>query len=254
MCVAAFAWHAHPDWPLIAIGNRDEFHERPAAALAPWDDHPGILAGRDLQSGGTWLGVSEGGRFVLVTNLRGYGGPDPEKRSRGELVTNLLDGTADPMDAASLQLDDFNPFNLFCADPRDARFITNRPDGISTGLAHGIYGLSNGTLDEPWAKTVYLKGAVLDWLNAGQGKFDTLFDALTNQTIRDIGLLPRDISEIAVEPSETPPFIRHPVYGTRCSTVVAIHRSGQGRIVESSFNPAGEQIGEVELEFAWPAL
>ena len=85
MCVAAFAWRAHPDWHLVAIGNRDEYHQRPAAPLAHWKDREGVIAGRDLQSGGTWLGVSEQGQFVLVTNLRGYGQPDPSRKSRGEL-------------------------------------------------------------------------------------------------------------------------------------------------------------------------
>lgn len=251
MCVAAFAWHAHRDWPLVAIGNRDEFHERSAAALGKWDDKPGLIAGRDLQSGGTWLGVSEAGRFVLVTNLRGYGEPDPHKRSRGQLVTNLLAGEARPDDAEALALERYNPFNLLWADQSAARFLTNRPGSVSTGLAHGIYGLSNGTLDAPWAKTVYLKGAVLDWVNAGSRDPEPLFDALTNTTIRDLGLHPRDVSEIAVEPSETPPFIRHPLYGTRCSTVVLVDREGNGRIIERSFDADGRATGENELEFSW---
>ena len=86
MCVAAIAWHAHPRWRLVAIGNRDEYHARPAAPLALWDDGSGIIAGRDLVGGGAWLGVSEAGRFVLITNRRGFGDPDPARRSRGELV------------------------------------------------------------------------------------------------------------------------------------------------------------------------
>jgi len=75
MCVLALAWQAHPRWRLIVAGNRDELHARPAAALARWDGPAQILAGRDLQSGGTWMGVSEQARFVVVTNLRGFGAP-----------------------------------------------------------------------------------------------------------------------------------------------------------------------------------
>src|SRR5579864_7075567 len=111
MCVAAFAWQAHPRWLLVAIGNRDEFHERPAAPLARWGDG-GIVAGRDLLSGGTWLGVSEAGRFGLVTNLRGHGGPEPDRASRGALVTDLLVGHGHYADPATAPLQDFNPFNL----------------------------------------------------------------------------------------------------------------------------------------------
>src|SRR3546814_7425922 len=88
MCVLAFAWRAHPHWPLIAAGNRDELHARPAQPLARWDRPDHLLAGRDLQSGGTWLGVSEQGRFAVVTNLRGYGAPEPGRASRGALVTD----------------------------------------------------------------------------------------------------------------------------------------------------------------------
>jgi len=90
MCVVALAWQVHPDWPLILIGNRDEFHARAAAPLAAWSDGSGIVAGRDLQAGGTWLGVhAPSGRAVVVTNVRGAM-PDPTKESRGALVTDML--------------------------------------------------------------------------------------------------------------------------------------------------------------------
>jgi uncharacterized protein with NRDE domain len=92
MCIAAFAWRAHPRWLLIAAANRDEYHARPAASLARWPDADHVLAGWDLQSGGTWLGVSEQGRFALVTNVRGYGLPDVDRASRGALVSDLLTG------------------------------------------------------------------------------------------------------------------------------------------------------------------
>lgn len=251
MCVAAIAWHAHPDWPLVAIGNRDEFHERPAEPLAVWEDGSGIMAGRDLQSGGTWLGVAQGGRFVLVTNLRGHGTPDPGRPSRGGLVTRLLNGDADPADARSLALDRFNPCNLVCVDRQTAHFLTNRPDALSTRLGHGVYGLSNGTLDEPWPKTLQLKGALVDWLAADRTDLSPLFATLANETLLDMGLHPQRASDVAIEPADTPPFIRHPLYGTRCSTVVAIDRKGRGRVVERRFSPEGEATGETALEFDW---
>src|SRR5574338_934087 len=116
MCVLAFAWRAHPRWLLVAAGNRDELHARHAQPLARWDQPDHLLAGRDTQSGGTWLGVSEQGRFAVVTNLRGYGAPEPDRPSRGVLVTDLRSRKglyADPRDA---ELSDFNPFNLIVAD------------------------------------------------------------------------------------------------------------------------------------------
>ncbi len=251
MCVAAVAWQAHPRWHLVAIGNRDEFHERPAAALSRWDGAGSILAGRDLQSGGTWLGLSDAERFALVTNLRGYGGPDPDKVSRGALVTGLLTGSGAYADAERVELSAFNPFNLIVANSREARFLSNKPQDIRTSLAHGIYGLSNGTLDEPWPKTLQLKAALLGWLTADAGDFEPLFAALANETLPDIGLHPTEPSEIAVEASETPVFIRHALYGTRCSTVVAIASDGTGTVVERSFDPGGEPSGEVAFDFRW---
>ncbi|WFL76763.1 NRDE family protein [Altererythrobacter arenosus] len=249
MCVAAVAWNAHPDWQLVAIGNRDEFHQRPAAPLARWDDPEGVIAGRDLQSGGTWLGVTEAGRFVLVTNLRGYGAPDPSRRSRGELVTGLLAGKHDGDD-----LQQYNPFNIIEISGSQARFLTNRPEDTAANLPHGIYGLSNGRLDEPWAKTLQSKGAMLDWLGEEDSGFAPLFDVLADDSLDAFGTQPITPSDVAIEPSETPPFIRHSLYGTRCSTVVTVDREGIGRIVERRFDASGRPTGETEIGFGWPRI
>ena len=247
MCVAAIAWHAHPRWRLVTIGNRDEMHARPSAPLARWDDGRGILAGRDLVGGGTWLGVSEAGRFALVTNLRGFGTPDPAKRSRGELVTTLLAG-AEPADLAA-----FNPFNLLLATDDRLEFLTNRPEPLRTALGHGVYGLANGALDEPWPKTLALKAALTDWLAVDHADPEPLFAALASEHCPALGLPSREPSDVAIEPRDTPPFIRHPIYGTRCSTVVTIAADGAGRIAERSFDAAGEPAGETRLDFAWAA-
>src|SRR3546814_369095 len=126
MCVVALAWQVHPDWPLILIGNRDEFHDRPSAPLGPWDDGSGIVAGRDLQAGGTWMGLhAPSGRVVVVTNVRGEM-PDPARESRGALVVDLLRGTGRFADPDEAELDRFNAFNLFAVDGT-ARLFTNRP-------------------------------------------------------------------------------------------------------------------------------
>lgn len=251
MCVAAIAWKAHPHWLLVAIGNRDEYHDRPSAPLARWDDPDGIIAGRDLRSGGTWLGVSQAGRFALVTNLRGHGPPDPGRVSRGHLVVDQLAGIGPHANPDTADLSAFNPFNLILADRSEARFLSNRPGPIRTVLGPGLYGLSNGTLDEPWPKTLCLKAALLDWLNRPEHAIEPLFAALANDTLPAIGLHPAQPSDIAQEPSETPVFIRNPVYGTRCSTIVAISQDGSGLIVERRFAPDGAVAGESSLAFDW---
>lgn len=247
MCVAAIAWRAHPRWRLVAIGNRDEYHARASAPLARWDDAPGVIAGRDLVGGGTWLGVSEAGRFAMVTNRRGFGPPDPARRSRGALVAAVLtDG--DLPAAAAL---DCNPFNLICAGEEGLIYATAHPAPQVARLGHGVFGLSNGALDEPWPKTLALKQALSDWLAADEPDAAPLFAALRSEALPPLGVPPAEMSEQAYEPRDTPPFIRHPLYGTRCSTVVTVTADGDGRIVERRFDAAGEATGETALDFGW---
>ena len=248
MCVAALAWHAHPNWRLVVIGNRDEYHQRPAAPLARWDDGSGIIAGRDLVGGGAWLGVSEAGRFVLITNRRGFGDPDPARRSRGELVVAMLAGEGPPTDLVA-----YNPFNLFASGGDSLEYLTNRPGSLRTTLGHGVYGLSNGVLDEPWPKTLALKSAVTDWLNGAGEDTSALLTILASEDRPALGLPPGEPSEIAVEPRDTPPFIRGAVYGTRCSTVVTVDADGAGRIIERRFDADGTVTGDTALDFRWPA-
>ena len=248
MCVLAFAWRAHPRWQLVAAGNRDEFHDRPAAPLARWANTPDLLAGRDLQSGGTWLGVSERGRLVVVTNLRGFGMAEEGRPSRGVLVTDLLGGTASDL----VTIEAYNPVNLVTVGVDRARFLSNRPEPIRTSLAPGLYGLSNGTLDEPWPKTLQLKSILLDWMMGAADRPEALLDGLGEEILPDIGMDPATPSDVPQEPHHSPIFIRNPVYGTRCSSVVAIDREGHGIFIERRFAPSGDIDGETSLSFSWP--
>ncbi|ATE65581.1 NRDE family protein [Rhizorhabdus dicambivorans] len=246
MCVLALAWNAHPRWGLVVAGNRDEYHARPAAPLARWDDDPSLIAGRDLQSGGTWMGVSEAGRFAVVTNLRGHGGPEPHRPSRGALVTDLLAG-ADP---DGIAIEAYNPVNLIALDSWRARFLSNRPAALRTDLAPGLYGLSNGTLDEPWPKTLRLKSILLEWLTGAAENPALLLDGLREEVLPDIGVDPDTPSDMP-EPNHSPIFIRDRRYGTRCSSVVAIERNGRGRFIERRFDSEARHSGDSELEFRW---
>jgi len=248
MCVLAVAWNAHPRWQLVLAGNRDEYHARPAAALARWDDAPHLIAGRDLQSGGTWLGVSDQGRCVVVTNLRGYGLPEPGRPSRGALVTDLLDGS----NAETVAIDAYNPVNLIALSSDGAHFLSNRPVPVRTPLAPGLYGLSNGRLDEPWPKTLRLKSVLLDWVTGPAIDPALLFDGLREEVLPRVGHDPATPSDVPQEPNHSPIFILNPVYGTRCSSVVAIDRHGEGVIMERRFDAKGIQTGETRLSFTWP--
>lgn len=250
MCVAAIGWEAHHRWKLIAIGNRDEFHARDAAPLQAWDGASGIIAGQDLQSGGTWLGVTPH-NFALVTNLRGYGDRRLDLESRGALVTDMLAGTGRYSDPQTAPLAEFNPFNLLFASANQLTFLSNQPHAIRTPLTHGIYGLSNGTLDEPWPKTLQLKAALLDWLNGPADDTEPLFTALRIETPAQAGIFPDSPSDIPAEPRDSTVFIADSTYGTRCSTVVTVDHSGQGRIHERRFSADGQATGETVLPFHW---
>lgn len=252
MCVLAFAWNAHPRWRLVLAGNRDELHSRPAAPLARWQAADHVIAGRDLEAGGTWLGISEQGRLAVITNLRGFGMPEPGRASRGALVSDLLTGEGAFAEPDATDLAAFNPFNLIFVDGARARFLTNRPEPVRTRLAPGVYGLSNGALDEPWPKTLQIKAMLLDWIVTGDDDPATLLDGLRSEQLPDFGRLPDRLSDVPQEPRHSPIFIRNPVYGTRCSTVVAVDAEGRGTIVERRYGAEGEALGETALDFHWP--
>lgn len=252
MCVLAFAWRAHPHWRLIAAGNRDELHARPALPLARWQQPEHVLAGQDLQSGGAWLGVSEEGRFAVVTNLRGYGIAEPGRTSRGALVADALSGEGRYADPRKARLSEFNPFNLILVDRERAHFLSNRPKKMRCLLAPGIYGLSNGALDELWPKTVQLKQKLLGWIARSTMRPEALLDDLRDERLPRAGVRSAVPSDVPQEPALSPIFIRDPVYGTRCSTVVAIDKRNQGIIIERRYTPAGEPAGESRLSFSWP--
>jgi uncharacterized protein with NRDE domain len=251
MCVLAFAWRSHPDWPLVLAGNRDELHARPAEPLARWAEAPQVLGGRDLAGGGTWLGVSEEGRLVVVTNLRGFGPPQPEAPSRGLLARDVLTGDGPYAHFSKADLPAFNPINLIMVSDGVARFCANRPAAVMRTLEAGIYGLSNGDLDEPWPKTSRLKAALAAWLQGDDHASQRLLDILADETRPPDAELPSTGLDLERERLVSPIFIRSEVYGTRCSTVVRIDASGHGEILERRYGPGGVQQGETRLKFCW---
>lgn len=241
MCIAVVAYNAHPRWRLVLAANRDEYHARPAASLARWDDGSGIIAGRDLVSGGTWAGLAPG-RLVLVTNYRVPGYPEPHRPSRGALVTALLTG-ADPETA---DLAPYNPCNLFVATPDVLWFLGNHPQTRRLRLAPGLHGLSNGDFARPWAKTRQLEADVARWLAGPADDTQALFAALAAETPRSVQSR-WDPHAGEVEPRLSPVFIRDASYGTRCSTVLMLDAEGKGVITERGFAPDGSVSGEVSL-------
>ena len=181
MCLIAFAWKAHPRWRLVLAGTRDEFHARPSAPLARWNDAP-VIAGRDLEAGGTWLGVSAAGRCGVVTNVRDPRLPQ-HGRSRGLLVTDWLRGEAGAAShAQSLQVSaaDYRPVNLRTFGAHDAFILGNQPAPRAQAVTPGVHGLSNADFNTPWPKTRQLMARLQAWLDQGNEDIAPLFDALAD--------------------------------------------------------------------------
>ena len=248
MCVVALAWLSHSRWRLVLAGNRDEFHARPTAALAAWPAS-GVFAGRDLQSGGTWVGLDARGRVAVVTNVRD-GLPAPhDGPSRGALPIHYLAGPANAAATTAAlreEADRYAPFNLMLADAESCWHLGNHPHQHDA-LAVGVHGISNGRLDAPWPKTRRLTHALQAWVDAGNDELKALWNALVDERGAADDALPDTGVGLALERRLSPVFIRGSAYGTRASTIIAVDHDGRGFIHERRFGPEGVFAGETVL-------
>lgn len=248
MCVVALAWNAHPRWRLLLAGNRDEFHARPTAPLAHWPD-ASLIAGRDLQSGGTWVGLDRRGRVAVVTNVRDGLAKPHEGPSRGALPVSFLDGVADATSMATelhSKADLYAPFNLLLADDDACWRLGNHPLQREA-LAAGVHGISNGRLDAPWPKTLHLVAALRTWIDAGDDDPQSLWNAMADERLAADDALPDTGVGIELERRLSPAFVRGETYGTRASTIIMVDREGRGFIHERRFGPNGVFAGETAL-------
>jgi uncharacterized protein with NRDE domain len=242
MCLILIAYRAHADYPLVLAANRDEFFARPTLAAAPWSESAAIVGGRDLDKGGSWLGVSAAGRLAAVTNIRDGSRRKTGTRSRGLLVTDFLLGTLDPatflreLDAARPLYD---PFNLIVADGGEVYHYASVTEQARK-LPPGIYGLSNDVLDTPWPKVEQGKATLGALLEAPrEALVDGLFEALADTRQPPDESLPHTGVGRDWERVLATAFIRSPEYGTRASTVLLIDRGGEVSFFERNFDAAG---------------
>jgi uncharacterized protein with NRDE domain len=249
MCLILVAWRAHPDYPLVIAANRDEYHVR-TALPANWWPEPPILAGRDLSAGGTWLGVTRDARFAALTNYRDPARVRADTPSRGAIVPSVL-RDSQPLDRQLQRLQvegpDYNGFNLIYGN-REQLAVFESVAGTGRLLPEGVYGLSNHLLDTPWPKVVTAKAALGHALRNLPDEA-ALLALLRDTRQADEPQLPRTGVSVEWERLLSSAFIHAPDYGTRCSTIVTLHRKGQVRFTEWTWNASGAADGEVRFAF-----
>lgn len=249
MCTLVFAWDSHPRYRFVFAGNRDEFHDRPTECADWWAESP-ILAGRDLEAGGTWLAVDRSGRFAVVTNFREGRPPGAGNKSRGELITDFL--KSDDCDLFRERLDArtdaYSGYNLIYGDLRNALYYhSNR--GHSGGINPGLHGISNHLLDTPWPKVNRASAGLTELLAQPVIQTEQLLDILEQRQPADDSELPDTGVGVEMEKLLSSIFIVSPGYGTRCSTVMLLDRDGLLQFVERRFDPDGSVAGESHFEF-----
>ncbi|MGO9934698.1 MAG: NRDE family protein [Steroidobacteraceae bacterium] len=250
MCLVLVAWRGNENYPCVIAANRDELHARPSAPAQWWDTQPQILAGRDLQAGGTWLGITRTGRFAALTNYR-----DPEQRradapSRGTLVTSILESTActaQALDHLRRVGGAYNGFNMIFSDG-ERLAIFESTLGLGRELGPGIYGLSNHLLDTPWPKVQNAKSRLSAALT-DLGDTRAALALLRDDEPAPDDRLPRTGLSLPWERLLSSAFVRAPDYGTRCSTLVRIDQSRRACFDEWTWDSAGAETGMTSLQF-----
>jgi uncharacterized protein with NRDE domain len=273
MCLLVLAWQAHPRYRLIVAANRDEFHARPTAPMAPWNDAPDILAGRDLSAQGTWLAVDRERRFGIVTNFRDVQPKRPDAPSRGGLIPDwLAQKSAPAMFLGQLEphAQRYAGFNLLLNDADSLWYASNRASRFARALEPGVYGLSNLLLDTPWPKLTRVRAKFTAWLaeqtaqqaaptGAPSAAATEPFFAMLADRTRALPDTPANARPLAPEWVEvlSSPFVLHPLFGTRCSTLVMIGYDGSLCVQERRFDANGTLTGESGWPLSrgeWPAV
>jgi uncharacterized protein with NRDE domain len=259
MCLLVFAFRSNADYPLLIAANRDEFHRRPTSVARFWPEAPELLAGRDEQLGGTWMGVTRTGKFAAVTNFRDPAASALAPRSRGELPLDYLLGELPADDYLKLiaqRASEYAGFNLLLGDRQNLWYYNNSPPANSPGpgapmrLTPGVYGLSNARLNTPWPKVLKGKSQLEQTLESREPPgHDALLCLIDNTELASTQELNSLGMDTQMEQLLSAQFIRSETYGTRSSTTLLVDRYGHMSWRELSFNPLGELNNTVLEEF-----
>jgi len=252
MCLILFATQAHAEYPLIVAANRDEAYARPAASAAFWSDHPDIFGGRDLEQGGTWLGIALSGRFAAITNYRQRPRAPAAPRSRGEIARNFLCGsgnTPEYLENIAQRQQEYRGYSLIAGSLDQLYFCSNRAERTLL-IPKGVHGLSNHLLDEPWPKVQRGIDRLGQLLAADEQTLTRkLFENLADRTPAPDTALPDTGLGLERERASSAAFIPGADYGTRASTVILVSAGGEVLFCERTFGAYGVLLGEVEQRF-----
>lgn len=251
MCLIVFAYRVHPVYKLLVAANRDEFYGRPTAPAHYWEDRPDILAGRDLEKMGTWMGITTSGRFAALTNYRDPKEVTEGKRSRGELVADALKhkgNIKDYMQSLVKKKDLYPGYNLLVGDRTELYYYSNKGQELQK-VEPGIYGVSNHLLNTEWPKVQKGKEGMSKIINGEQVELvERLLSVLQNADQAPDELLPHTGVSLEWERMLSPLFIKSGNYGTRSSTVMLMSDK-EIQYVERVFTKDGisEQQYKIEL-------
>ncbi|MEM9102591.1 MAG: NRDE family protein [Pseudomonadota bacterium] len=259
MCLVFFAYQCHPIYPLIIVGNRDEYFHRPTQPMHWWESNTNLLAGKDLQSGGTWMGFKKNGDFSIVTNFREPSNQNTKKNfeSRGFLPLNYL-MTKKSYHDYLLQISNksvqYDGFNLLLGNSKALAIFSNRPKNYKSQLIPklepGVYAMSNGTFDAPWPKAEKLKHAVKYWIAKKDSDTAPLFEVLRDKQLANINELPETGIPVHLEHQLSACFVNiNQEYGTR-SSYVALLTEKEVRIENQEFSKTAEIFRESTFKYA----
>lgn len=249
MCILLIAIDSVPGWPLVLLGNRDEFHSRPSTPVQPWAGHADCIGGLDLLAGGSWLAQRNDGRFAAVTNLRS-GLPAQAPKSRGLLVRDFVVGSESAADFGGRllqQIDEYGPFNLAFGDAHSIWIVDGNRRSLQR-LRTGVHVVSNGPIGCAWPKVERLHQQFLRAVRSGQRDSESWLALLADRNQPDEADLPDTGVGIERERLLAPIFIAGNHYGTRASSLILHHEEGRLFFRERSFAADGIVSDDIEWE------
>lgn len=255
MCLVVLALRASPLYPLVVAANRDEFLDRPAVPAGFWPGPAGLLAGRDLKAGGTWMGVTRAGRFAALTNVRAPGSFDPSAPSRGHVVVRFLLGADEPvrhLERLAAEPVRRNGFNLVAGSTGRLAWFSNA-GGRPREIEDGVHAVSNALLDTAWPKA-RRSAAGLARILEREDEIDPeeLFALLSDREPAPDAELPDTGVGLAAERALSSPFIAAPGYGTRGTTLLLVGRDGYASFLERRFDEAFREAGTSSFQLEFP--